>query len=331
MQQPAQSGLISIIIVNWNTRDLLADCIRSVTENTTDVCYEVVVVDNASADGSAEAIRAAFPAVRVVDSGDNLGFAAGNNLGMRFATGEFVLFLNPDTLVEGDALRRMRDFLTENAGAGAVGCKLLGCTGATQESYWMDFPNERWLLRKAFYLDKFSHRLRDQKRALAAGPTEVAHLLGACIMAPLSVIREMGGFDESYFLYLEETDLCFRLKEAGYSIWYLPSASIVHTGQQSSNQAAQWANVQLQRSMFLFLSRRFSPGPVRRTTIKALMMLGALVRLALWNLRFVLGLTERGLARRMISGYARLIAAIPAFACRTRRQPSDDKAARVLD
>ena len=288
----AQAGLVSIIIVNWNTRDLLIDCLQSIEENTTDVPYEIVVLDNASADGSVDAVRSLMGNVKLIASNENLGFAAGNNRAAAEASGEFILLLNPDTVVGENAIREMRAFLTENPDAGAVGCRLLNADGSTQESFWMRFPSIWWLFLKAFYLDKLTRRFSGLRGAGRGAPFRVAHLLGACIMMRAETFRRLGGFDESYFLYLEETHLCYRLARSGYGIYYLPATSIVHLGQQSSNQAAEWANAQLYASACRFLEEQHPGSGLRTCALRVVLILTALVRLLLWSLRFAVGRPE---------------------------------------
>lgn len=310
MARDQQRRIISVIIVNWNTRELLDDCLRSVVETAGALPCEIIVVDNASSDGSAAAIRDNWPAVKLIASATNLGFAAANNRGLEIAQGEFVLFLNSDTVVLDDALEEMRAFLSDNPNAGAVGCRLLNadrCT--TQTSYWSEYPSCRWLLAKTFYLEK----LRAGQSAPEADAFPVAHLLGACIMSRMSTIREIGGFDESYFLYLEETDLCYRLSERGYAIYHLPRVSIVHLGQQSSSQAAEWTNVHLLTNTYRFIREHQATTVLSRWAIQGITCMYAMVRILLWTIRFVIGLPSRKMAGKMVRGYWALLKAAPQF------------------
>lgn len=308
--RPAEIDL-SIILVNWNTRDLLLGCLKSIAEHCGGIPHEVIVVDNASGDGSADAVRRDFPGVKLIASDRNLGFAAGNNLGLREARGEFVLFLNPDTVVLKDAVQKMLHFIRQDPEVGVVGCKLIGSDGRPQESYWMEFPDTRWLLVKAFYLDKLLRLLRRRTSNAAASPVKAAHILGACMLARTNVVKEIGGFDASYFLYLEETDLCYRLAKAGYAVYYLPAASIVHIGQQSSLQGAEWTSPQLYASTYAFISKRTARSVFARGLLKGAILICALVRSALWSYRFAVGRPDRTTARKMLRGYFRLVAVAP--------------------
>ncbi len=301
--------MISIIIVNWNTRDLLIDCLESIRQNAPGC--EVIVVDNASSDGSAGAAREQFPQVKLIASEANLGFAAGNNLGIAEATGEYVLLLNPDTVVKPDAVDAMREYLAANPDAGAVGCRIENPDGSQQESYWMTFPSLGWLFLKALYLDKIVRRFRKVKKEDDT-PFQVAHLLGACIMAPRCILQELSGFDESYFLYLEETDLCQRIFQSGKNIYYLPSASIIHFGQQSSIQAAEWTNIQLYLSTYKFI-RRKNKSRAARYALQGVIALSAIVRLLLWSVRLCSGSEKRTSAVKMLRGYWRLLCSAPHF------------------
>lgn len=301
--------MISIIIVNWNTRDLLIDCLESIRQNSPGC--EVIVVDNASSDNSVEAVGRQFPAAKLIASETNLGFAAGNNLGIAEAAGDYVLLLNPDTIVKPQAVDAMHEFLLANPDTGAVGCRIENPDGSQQESYWMSFPSIGWLFLKSLYLDKIVRRFRREKITEDA-PFQVAHLLGACIMTPRSVLHELSGFDESYFLYLEETDLCRRIIQSNRNIYYLPTASIIHFGQQSSLQAAEWTNIQLYLSAYKFI-RRKSKSRTARYMLQGVIALSAIVRLILWSLRLFSGSEQRARAVKMLKGYWRLLCSVPRF------------------
>lgn len=303
---------MSILIVNWNTRTILLQCLQSIKDSTHDIAYEIIVVDNDSDDGSADAVAAQHPDIKLIRSNTNLGFAAANNLAVEHASGEYLLLLNPDTKLTENSIKIMLEFLQLNPDAGAVGCRLLNSDGSVQESYWTSFPSIPWLWVRALYLDKF--KLGQEGAVTAVNqPLKVEHLLGACIMMSRKMWQQLGGFDESYFIYLEETDLCYRLRQAGFSIYYLPSTSIIHYGQQSSIQAAKWTNTQLYLNMYKFIRKYQIQTVSQRLVLQGVIGLGAVARIALWSSRCVTRPSERQSALDMINGYWRLLLTIPSF------------------
>jgi GT2 family glycosyltransferase len=260
---------LAIITVSYNTRDLLADCLESVFASLArcGLAGEVWVVDNASVDGSAAMVSRRFPQVRLVAHDRNLGFAGGNNLALRNlaigASGQdgqeadprYVLFLNPDTRVVGDALETMVGFLDENPMVGAAGARLVHGDGSFQHSAFA-FPALSQIFFDFFPLH---HRLLDSKlngryprRFYNAGePFAVDHPLGAALMVRGVTLSQVGGFDERYFMYCEEIDLCRRIKAAGWDIYCSPQAEIVHLVGQSTRQFRDQMFVALWRSRFL--------------------------------------------------------------------------------
>jgi N-acetylglucosaminyl-diphospho-decaprenol L-rhamnosyltransferase len=259
-----------IVTVSYNTRELLADCLKSVLAGLqwSGLDGEVWVVDNASADGSAEMVRQHFPVVHLVAHGENLGFAAGNNLALRVmdfgleSNPRHVLFLNPDTRVIGDALGELIRFLDSTPGAGAAGARLVHGDGSFQHSAFA-FPG---LMQILFDFYPVHHRLlnsrlngRYPQRLYEAGqPFQVDHPLGAALMVRGETLVQVGSFDEQFFMYCEEIDLCRRIKAAGWRIFCLPRAEIVHLVAQSTSQFRDRMFVALWRSRFLMLDKHQS-------------------------------------------------------------------------
>ncbi len=254
---------LAIITVSYNTKDLLADCLESAQAGLKrcGLDGQIWVVDNASSDGSAEMVHQRFPAVSLIAHDQNLGFAAGNNLALK-AMGfpeevkpRHVLFLNPDTRVNGDALGSLLRFLNETPSAGAAGARLIHGDGGFQHSAFA-FPG---LAQIFFDFFPLHHRLLDSRlngrypRALyAAGqPFPVDHPLGAALMVRGGTLAQVGGFDERYFMYCEEIDLCRRIKKSGWEIYCVPGAEIVHLVGQSTQQFRDTMFVALWRSRFL--------------------------------------------------------------------------------
>jgi N-acetylglucosaminyl-diphospho-decaprenol L-rhamnosyltransferase len=258
---------LTIITVSYNTCDLLADCLQSVVTalERSGLEGDVWVVDNASADGSADMVRQQFPAVHLIAHDENLGFGAGNNLALRAmgfgdqVTPRHVLFLNPDTRVTDDALGAMVRFLDSTPGAGAAGAQLVHGDGSFQHSAF-HFPGLTQI-----FLDFFPvhHRLADSpvngrysRRLYEAGrPFPVDHPLGAALMVRGETLARVGSFDERFFMYCEEIDLCRRIKAAGWEVYCVPQAQIVHLVGQSTGQFREQMFVALWRSRFLMFDK----------------------------------------------------------------------------
>jgi len=230
---------ISIIIVNWNTRDLLKQCLRSLESSRPDVLAEIIVVDNDSADGSSEMVTSCFPAVKLIDSGGNLGFGRGSNLGSEQATAPLVLFLNPDTEVRGDSLRKMIDFMQQNTGVGALGCKIRDVDGGVKQLGIQWFPSPFTELLKFLAISKGTYK--SLARLLPCHDPEVSgyveKLYGACLLVRRQVLEQVGSFDERFFMYCEDVDLCRRITRAGWKLFYLSDVEILHWGGSASSKA----------------------------------------------------------------------------------------------
>jgi GT2 family glycosyltransferase len=228
---------LSIVIICWNDWKVIEDCLRSIFESTHRIEYEVIVSDNGSTDESVEKIREQFPTVRMVENRANLGFAKGNNAGIREARGEYVLILNPDTIIHDGSLDRWIEFADRHPEAGAFGCRVHNPDGTYQRS-GRPFPTiSRYLvaalglrflghLKRPVLLDEYEGWRGDTER-------EVDWQSGCCLMLRGDLLKKLGGFDEQFFYQFEEVDLCRRVWSAGYRIRSTPEASITHLGGQS--------------------------------------------------------------------------------------------------
>ena len=255
---------LAIVSVSFNTRDLLADCLVSALAGLerSALSGELWVVDNASADGSADMIRQRFPAVRLVAHDHNIGFAAGSNLALTHlgrSTPRHVLFLNPDTRVVGDALGQMVRFLDSTPQAGVAGARLVHGDGSFQHSAFA-LPGLLQILFDFFPVHPrlLESRLngRYPRRLYQAGrPFAVDHPLGAALMIRAETLAQVGGFDERFFMYCEEVDLCRRVKAAGWGVYCVPQAEIVHLVAQSTRQFRDRMFVALWRSRFLMFDK----------------------------------------------------------------------------
>src|SRR5208283_5748939 len=228
---------LSIVIICWNDWKVIENCLRSIMECTHQIQYEVIVSDNGSTDGSVEKIRAQFPAVRVVENRANLGFAKGNNAGIHEAGGEYVLILNPDTIVHDGSLDRWIEFADLHPEVGAFGCRVNNPDGTYQRSA-RPFPTISRYLVSAFglrFLGHLNHPVLSDEYEGWQGDTEreVDWQSGCCVMLRGDLLRKLGGFDERFFYQFEEVDLCRRVWGAGFRIRFTPKVSITHLGGQS--------------------------------------------------------------------------------------------------
>jgi GT2 family glycosyltransferase len=228
---------LSIIIVNWNTRDLLRDCLKSVFANLGALRAEVFVVDNASSDGSPSMVLKEFARVKLVRNTENLGFASANNVAMRLAAGRYVLLLNSDTLVHGEVLTCCFEFMEQNARAGMMGCRVHNSDGSLQ------FSNSRFpSLTNLTLLTTGLSRMpwprsfdRYQMRRWQRRDARQVEVISGCFMfARAAAIAQVGLMDEDFFFFGEETDWCRRFLQSGWELWYAPVGVITHHGGGSS-------------------------------------------------------------------------------------------------
>jgi GT2 family glycosyltransferase len=221
---------LSVVIVNWNTRAFLRDCLTSLLAGTGGLATEVFVVDNASSDGSSAMIRADFPAVRLIESPENIGFAAGNNLALREVSGRHVLLLNSDTLVQDAVLREAVSWLDAHPEAGVMGPLVLNADGSLQPSC-SSFPSLRNLALQFLGLTRIArldgYRLTGWDRSTARRVDVVS---GAAMFVRRKAMEQVGLLDESFFFYAEETDWCHRFARAGWEVVFVPLPTVTHFG-----------------------------------------------------------------------------------------------------
>jgi len=249
---------LSIVIVSWNSRDLLEQCLRTLAATGTRCRYEVIISENGSTDGSREwlaQVAQANPQVHCVFSDDNAGFGVGNNRALPYCRGRYVLFLNADTILREplDALVEMADEI--GPACGALGGRVLNTDERIQLTC-----RERWTLPgliAAYTLAYAGLRPGIVQRQRLAGwdhaeVRDVGALAGCYLLAPMRVLQEVGGFDPNYFLYFEDADLCYRIRRAGYRITYAPVSTIVHLGGEANRDPAR-----VQRRLYGFQSARY--------------------------------------------------------------------------
>lgn len=299
---------LSVVIVSWNTRALLVDCLNSL-KGAVDGQMEVLVVDNASDDDSAPVLKSQFPWVKLIANEENVGFATGNNQAIRASVGEYVLLLNPDTVVLPGALETLLKFMDEHPEVGAAGSRVLNPDGSLQTSCYPapTLLRELWRL---FHLDALRHY---GVYCMADWPTDVNRqvdvLLGACILLRRKVLDQIGLMDEKYFMYSEEVDLCFRVRRAGWPIYWVPEAKIIHYGGQSTNQVAGEMFLRLYEGKLIYFKKHY--GAATTLAYKIVILLTALSRLALAPFAWLERPPQRRYHLALAGRYWRLVMSLP--------------------
>jgi GT2 family glycosyltransferase len=242
---------ISVIIVNYNTIDFLPGCLDSV-ETQQGVKSEVFVVDNASTDGSPELVAEKFKAVKLIANADNVGFSRANNQAIDMARGRYLFFLNPDTEVKAGALEAATGYMASHPQVGLAGAKIVNPDGSAQSSVEYRYPGQRHALS-----------------ALSDLPGRIAWVLGAGIFARTDAIAQIGGFDERYWLYAEDVDLCLSARKKGWQIGFIEDAMIVHWGGQSERETPPASFWRKKLSAEIIFYHKHYSGPTLRAIARA--------------------------------------------------------------
>lgn len=244
---------LSVIIINWNTRDLLLNCIRSVYETARDISFEIWVVDNGSTDRSQEAVRAAFPQVLLIENTQNRGFAAANNQALKRMTGRFALLLNSDAALTDGAAQQLLAFMESTPAAGMACGQLLNPDGSRQNSI-ANFPTLLTLISNETLLRILFPEKFPSKRRNYPGPIPIESGIGACLMIRKTAMDAVGIFDEAYFFFFEETDWAYRMRLAKWGIYFVPSSRIIHAqGKSAGNSVA--SRILFYRSRYIYLKK----------------------------------------------------------------------------
>lgn len=252
---------VSVIIINYNTNQLLSDCLNSIKDKTKDIEYEVIVVDNDSKDGSQEMLREKYPWIRLIESKENLGFGKANNLGMKNAKGKYFFLLNSDTILVNNAIKEFYDFSEQNPGFGALGSILLDKNLNPCHSYGI-FQSELKSLKNV--LAKYLRFLKDhvQQPSQISEPIEVDYITGADLWVSRIVFENIGGFDPDYFMYFEEADWQLRMKKAGLDRLVIPGPQIIHLeGGSDSTKSRIWSSKRLEnyyKSQKIYQKKHFN-------------------------------------------------------------------------
>jgi hypothetical protein len=308
---------VTIIIVSWNTREILGNCLRSVYESAGAVDFHVIVVDNASADGSADMVARDFPQVQLLANPDNRGFAAANNQGMALARGRYVLLLNSDTIVLDRAIEKTVAFAAEHPRAAVVGCRVRNADRTVQNSCFL-FPSALNLLLSSTYAYKLFPRSRFCGREQMThwdrhDAREVEVISGCFMLVRREAIEQVGRMDEAFFMYAEETDWCYRFRRGGWTVMFTPAGEIIHLGGVSSRQAASKMRLQLAGSILFFLKKHKSRGEYALGCLFTALFF--LIRIPFWLVRGGLSQSARSHSWRVVRTYA----AGAAGACRGYR------------
>jgi len=245
---------LSIIVINWNTKEDLLHCLESIFKMGTGIQREVIVVDNGSRDGSGVEVKKAFPTVHLIQNDRNIGFAKATNQGFKNSSGRYVLLLNPDTQVKHGAIEQLVSFMDTHLEAGVAGAQLLNSDGSKQNSI-ANFPSlATELFNKSLLRWLFPKRFPGKEKDYPE-PIEVDSVIGACMMVRQEAIEQVGLLDEDYFLFLEETDWCYRMKKEGWKIYHVPQAEIYHFQGKSAETVKKRARVEFYRSRYHFFKK----------------------------------------------------------------------------
>jgi len=303
------SNIISIITVSWNTASLLENCLASIMANPPSSPFEIWVVDNASSDDSPRMVHEKFPQVHLVRNHENVGFARANNQAIQLCRGEYVLLLNPDTLVAPGALQALIDFLDQHPEAGAAGARLIRPDGSLQISSHPrpTLSRELWRL---FHLDALApYAMYSLTRWETKQHQEVDILAGACLLVRSEVLEQVGSLDEDYFIYAEEIDLCHRIQRAGWRLYWVPHAEVIHFGGQSTQQVPTEMFLNLYHSNIKYFRKHH--GWWAAQIYKMILRIAALSRLLLAPFVIFEHSTRRQKHLTLVDRYWRLILALP--------------------
>lgn len=254
---------LSISIVNHDNKECLAACLDSIYSHAPDVSFEVTVVDNGSTDGSAEVVRRAYPQVRIIENSENRGFVRANNQGIRASQGRYLLSLNNDTIIQNGTLAGLVRFMQEHPDVGACGPKVLNQDGTFQRQCRRSFPT---ISSSLFYFLKL-HKLFPRSEFFGGylmtpwdcdRGGEVDSVSGCCLMVRREVIENVGILDENFIMYGDDLDWCYRIKQAGWRVCYVPGVQIVHLGGQSSRRLPRRCIVLFYRAMGVFYRKHYA-------------------------------------------------------------------------
>jgi GT2 family glycosyltransferase len=287
-------SLVSIIIVSWNAREFLRGCLNSIAQSRGQSGDEVIVVDNASSDGSAEMVEREFPSVKLLRAGSNLGFAGANNLAMKYAQGDYFALVNSDALVYPGCLERLCEHLDLHPEIGLVGPRVVGGDGLLQRTcrklptLWntlcralaLDRPLAGWSTFSGYEVPSAQHEQ----------PHEPEVMSGCFCVARRRAVEQIGGLDERFFFYGEDIDWCKRFRDGGWKLAFVPAASAMHFGGGSTSKAPLRFSVEILRATLIYWHKHH--GAMGRMACQTLLVLHHATRLALRSLRYLFRLSH---------------------------------------
>ena len=294
---------ISIVIVNWNTKDLLRDCLKSVYQTVKDVKFEVIVVDNASNDGSVAMVTEEFTDVVIIENSENRGFGAANNQAFAVMKGRYALLLNTDAVLTENAVHELFTFMENHEEAAMAGGQLLDRDGSRQNSI-ANFPTIFTLLFNISFLEYLFPRKYPSKRYKHEKPLAVESVIGACVMVRKKAMDEVGVFDERYFFFFEETDWALQMRVAGWRVYHVPSAMIYHLQGKSIGTNIR-SRIEFYRSRYRFFAKW--RGRVYDIAIRNIIYVRLIINWVLTSIAYVLTVGMSREIRGKWIVYSRLI------------------------
>ncbi len=309
---------LSIIIVSWNVREVLAACLDSIRANSDSLDLEVIVVESASTDDTLSMLNARYPWVTVLPESKNIGFTVGNNIGLAAAHGRLLMLLNPDTEIIGDALLQMAAYLNAHPDVGIVGPHTLNSDGTTQSSK-RRFPTLATAVFESTWLQPFAPRRILDRFYTADIPddatAEVDWMQGSALMFRCEVYEQIGGLDEGFVMFSEEVDFCKRLKDAGWRAVYLGSVRIVHHGGKSTEQVTARRHVHFQQSKLRYFRKHYSR--FAALLLRGFLLVSYLQQLIMESLKAALG-HKRAMRRERVRVYWQVLRALTASGSTSR-------------
>lgn len=277
------------------------DCLNSIYDTVKDINYEICVVDNNSTDGSPAAVKKEFPDVRLIENETNTGFAHANNQALRTMRGRFAVLLNSDAVLKENAIKKLLTFMTGTSRAGIAGVQLLNEDGSRQNSI-DNFPSvETEIFNKSilrfFFPGKYPSKNRSYQDTI-----EVDSVIGACMIVRKEAMEEVGVFDEDYFIFLEETDWCFRMYKKGWKVFHVPDAEVFHLSGQSKKKTPWRSQIEYYKSLYMFFRKNRTPSSY--LTIRVLKPCKIFINLILNILGNLITLFQKeGLRNRLLKYY----------------------------